>query len=589
VTGIVGGDVTGSTLDGLLAEMWTEQWYEQSRLETGLFGFGAVSHGTHDPGGTTVLNDGSRIGVVYGAITNRDTLGWTTTELFERVLNAPASTLEHLDGPFVIAAADSGEDRVVVGTDKLGTRRCYYTTSGRLLFGTSVAPLLEHLPDPTLDKRGLTDLLTIGQVWGGRTLISEVASMPPGGYLEYDGASETTTVARYWRQPIPGTGSTPSSGILADEYRRVLRSVTQTLTSTQHVGLWLSGGLDSRTMAAELSRHHDLVTYTYDANPPTGANLELAARVARALDVRNERVDLTADDLTSLLADGVELVDGMVPWVTFLNLSAIFSLPERPDVMFEGSGQGGLLGNDVWQADLERGRTPAEALYRSQHYVDRSLSEEILRFDVDPMCTYEEETAASSVEDFDGSVLEAYRRNFYPYGEFASNAVGRSQAGTRVPFADGDFLRLVSRIPSERRTKAIPLTGGAVPFGTAQYKLELCRELDSGLEQIPYERTGVKPARPRWQHAAGFVVTTAVDRLRSKPTYGGRTLAGEWYRNHDELRETVNALLDDVCDRKWVNDRTVRRLQRAHLEGEGEFVKPIACLTTAEQWIQTHL
>ena len=589
MTGFVGGEVTGRDLGTVLSGVRTEPWYERTRLEAAPFGIGALTHGERDPGGVTVVNDGTTLGVVHGAVTNRDALNWDDAELFERVLSDPVATLSRLDGPFAIVAADAAADRFVLATDRLGTRRCYYTESRPFLCGTSVGPLLAHGPDPTLDERGVTDLLSIGQVWGGRTLVEEVQSMPPGAALVYDAAADSTTVERYCHQSFGDAGPAPTAGEVAAEYRRVVGAVSDTLAADQRVGLWLSGGLDSRAMAAELARHHDLVTYTYDANPPTGDNLPLANRVADALGVPNERVALTADGFEPVLVDGVELVDGMVPWVTFLNLSASFGLPNETDVVFEGSGQGGLLGNDVWRADLERGGSPAEALYRSHHYLDRDLSDDLLTLDTDPMRTYTEEVAASRGDGFEETVLQAYRRNFYPYGEFASNAVGRSQAGTRVPFADRDFLRLVARIPPRYRTGAVPFTGGRVPYGTARLKLGLIRELDSGLEQIPYERTGVEPARPQWQHAAGFVLTTLRDRLRSEPTYGGRSLAGEWYRNHQGLRRRVDDLLDDVCDRTWVDDGVVRRLQQEHLDGDAERIKPLACLTTAEQWIQTHI
>lgn len=589
MTGIVGGAVTGSSLKAATRALPTEPWYERQRLEAGSLGIGVATHGQRDPTGTTSWNDGSRIGVLHGTITNRDALGWSVAELFGRLLERPEASLAQLDGPFVIVAADAGRDRLVLGTDKLGTRRCYYSTAGRFVFGTDVGALLAHLPEPALDDRALTDLLTIGQVWGGRTLVSAVKSMPSGGVLVYRGAAGTTTVDRYWEQRFDRSAVPPSGAELADAYRRVVGACSATIDPDREVGVWLSGGLDSRSLAAALAPHHDITTFTYDANPPTGDNLRLARRVADALGMPNEQVALTPDGFASVLADGVDLVDGMVPWATFLNLTAAFELASPVDVLFEGSGQGGLLGNDVWRADLERAQSPSEALYRSQHYVDRTVSDAVLSLDVDPMRTYEEETAASPADDFDGAVLQAYHRNFYPYGEFASNAVARRRAGTRVPFADREFLRLVSRIPRRFRTDAVPLTGGKVPYGTARLKLELVRELNDGLDRIPYERTGVAPARPRWLHAAGFVLTTGLARLRSQPTYGGRTLAGEWYRHHDGLRRLVDGLLDDVCERAWVNDGTVRQLQARHHDGTGDYVRPLACLSTVEQWLQTHL
>lgn len=588
MTGLVGGTATDTDLQDLLAEMRSEPWYERERLEAGPFGVGLVTHGTRDPGGTVAVNDGSRLLAIYGVVTNLDELGWIERGLCKRVLADPASTLEALDGPFVIVAADAANGRMVVGTDKLGTRRCYFTDEEGFAIGTSLNPLLTRVPDPTVNERGITDMLTIGQVWGGRTLVTEIESVPPGTAIVYDADDETLSRERYWEHTFDDAEA-PSTPAFAAEYRRVIREMADTVSGDQRVGVWLSGGLDSRTLTAALSRHRDLETFTYDANPPTGANLELATRVAETLDLPNERVPLTPDGFLEVIDDGVQIVDGMIPWASFLNLSASFQVSDCPDLMLEGSGQGGLLGNDVWRSDLERAKSPAEALYRSHHFVDKATSADILTTGDDPMRTYVEETTGGTSAGFDERVLSAYRRNFYPYGEFASNAVARSQAGTRVPVADGDFLRFTSRIPRESRTGSVPFTGGSVPYGTAEYKLGLAREMNRGLELIPYERTGVAPSRPLWQHAVGFVVTTALDRLRGETTYGGGTLAGQWYRNHDGLREWTNARLDEVCDRPWVDDAAIRDLQYRHLDGEGDRSNPLSCLTTMERWIQTAL
>lgn len=586
MTGIVGGAVTGTALRDLLADMHSEAWYDRVRLEAAPFGIGLVTHGDRDPGGSTAVDAGSTVGAVHGAITNLPRLGWSHEEACRRVIEDPTGTLPALDGPFLIVTADADTGRLVVATDKLGTRRCHYVDDGRFLFGTSVAPLLAGVPEPTVDPRGVTDLVAVGQVWGGRTLVSEVSSMPPGAALVYEEGE--VTVQRYWRHG-PDAGDPPTTRKLAEEYRRAVRDVAATIGEGPEVGLWLSGGLDSRTLAAELSRHHDLRTYTYDANPPTGDNPELAGRVAELLGISNEPARLAADGFVPALGEGVAAVDGMVPWATFMNVAATYGLEHQPDLLFEGSGQGGLLGNDVWRSDLERANSPADALYRSQHAVTPDAARDLLAVDVDPMRTYREETAASDAGGFDGRVIEAYRRNFYPYGEFASNAVTRTQAGTRVPVADGDFLQLVSRIPREARTRAVPFTRGRVPYGTARYKLGLTRELDGGLELVPYERTGVAPVRPLWQHAAGFVVTTAIARLRGEATYGGGTLAGQWYRENRRLRTRVDGLVDDVCDRPWVNEDAVRDRQLAHLAGEEDYSTPLSALTTAELWFQSTL
>lgn len=210
------------------------------------------------------------------------------------------------------------------------------------------------------------------------------------------------------------------------------------------------------------------------------------------------------------------------------------------------------------------------------------------------MTTYREEVLKSNQSDLYSTALDCYYRNYFPRCDFASNPIAESQAGTRVPFSDTEFLDAVTRMPLSHRVGSIPFTNGAVPAGTAYPKIELVRRLDSRLADIPYERTKVPPARPMWQHAAGFVVGTSVDRIREHVigdvhTYGGRSMVGEWYRQNRALRERVDDLLDSACERPYFDADEIRRLQLEELTGEAEHMSAISGIITGELWVRKYI
>jgi asparagine synthase (glutamine-hydrolysing) len=586
MTGFAGGEVTDGQFDALFSGLWQEPWYEDERFHRRGLGLGLRHHGSRDPAGHTVWRGDGRSGVVYGVVSNLDALGLDAGGLFTRLLDRPTEVLPELDGTFVVAAVDALAEKAVVATDKLGTRPCYYTPRGRFLFGSEVDALLSQVDRPTVDRQGLSDLLLMGHLWSDHTLVEQVRALDPGTVLQFVEGERSTS--RYWEHDFTPTENDRAT--FADELTTVYQSAVSDVASTMDgtVGLWLSGGLDSRALLAELERHLDSVeTYTYDANPAAGGNPEIARRVADTLGVENQLVDLTPDRFLEVLDRSVRITDGMVSWKTLLNISSTFHIPETPNVMLEGSGQGGLLGYDVWYTTLQQADTPEEALYRSDHLLPAEHVVDLLNYDVDPLDTYRREAERSPADDFTSTVLDAYYRNFYPRGDFASNQLAQSQVGTRVPFAHGDFLRHVTSMPPSERARAIPFTE-KVPYGTAPMKLELARALGRGLDEITYERTAVSPARPMWQHAIGFVTSQSVALLRSKTTYGGRKLSGEWYRRHEPFREQIDELLDDACQRPLFDADALRRRRREHLAGDGEHIDAIAGVTTAELWLQRH-
>lgn len=584
MTGLVGGCATGATLSRMADQLHEESWYVRTEFETGEYGLSMAHHGKKDPAGRTVWTDGRRAGVSFGAVSNLEMLDLTVPDMFDCVLDEPTDILPRLNGSFLIVCFNAATNQFIVATDKLGSRLCYYVKTNEPLVSTSLAPLLTQIEEPTLDMQAVSDVILMSHVWGKKTLIEEIQTVPAGSVLRYrDGQ---TILESYYEFPFrsekPGQKYIDE---LVSSYRGAVSEMASTIEGS--VGLWLSGGLDSRALATALRKYQQpLHTYTYDANPAGGGNPKIARQVADRLGIDNSTVNLTPEHFLQFIDTGIRITDGMIGWKTLINISASFALPDSLDVILEASGQGGFLGYDIWQSHLDHSLTPAEALYRADHMVDREQVTELLTADVNPMDSYRTEVAKSSTDTFVNQVLDTYYRNFYSRGDFASNQLARSVAGTRVPFAHSEFLDSVAAMPQEYRARAIPLTQGTVPYGTAPLKLELARALNAGTESIPYERTKVSPVRPIWQHALGFLVTTSIQRLRQETTYGGKSMAGEWYRTHAGFRDLIDRLLNDACDRSFFDDGEIRRLQREHKNEENEHIRAISGVTTIERWLQ---
>jgi asparagine synthase (glutamine-hydrolysing) len=590
MTGIVGGTVADPALEELVAELHEEPWYGRERFAFDDCSLALVHHGEHDRAGRLTWTDGERAGVVHGAISNRDELGLDTDELFAALFADPKRLCARLDGPFVIAAVD-GSGRVILGTDRLGTRPCYYRAGDGVRFASSLAPLLAGIDDPGVDEQAVADMLLMGTVWGEKTLVEGITKLPPATVLDYDG---TLSTERYWSpsfDALPADGYLPG---LVERYRTVIDDMATTIEDD--AGLWLSGGLDSRTMAAELARHAghefgDLETYTYDANPAGGGNPELAAEVAAHLDIGIDTLELTPELFVERLGEAVDLTDGMLRWSAFLNLLSVYTLPEsHAGVLLEGAGQGELMGHHLRRHHLTGTDSPIESLYWSEAMVDRESAAALLDVDVDPLGSLVETADRSERPTKKGTILEAHFDNYYSRVTLASNTIPRSQAGTRVPFAHRDFLEYAARLPLKYRIRTIPFTGGKIPYGMTPAKLALTETLDADLADIRYERTGIAPKYPYPVHVAGFLTTTALTRLAGGTSYGGRSVPDEWYRNHSGVREFFDDLLESACERSFFDGEEIRRLRREHLTGEANhMVTSLAAITTLELWFQRNL
>ena len=563
------------------------------RNDSGLY----LSSDSSGPTGPAVWEDGTRGGVVLGALTNLDELGLTHRDVFERLLDGRTDVAAAVEGDFLIACADASEDRWVIVTDKLGARPCYYTAEEGFHFATSVSDLLSRHPDPTVDPQAVNDMLLMGHLWGTRTLVSGIRAVRPATVLEaVDGEVRSR---RYWKPDY--AEAAPGEAYLDDLARRYRQAVERTAgTLPREAGIWLSGGLDSRTTAATLREaaggsndFQTLRSYTYNANPPTNDNPRIAREVSRRLGLEYADVPLTADTFASAFERAIEATDGMLSW-HILNLAATYNIERPPPVMLEGM-PGELLGDHPFRYHLDD-PSPVRAQYASEAGTSAERVDALLVPDVDPFETFRAEARRSTESTRRATVLDTHFQNYYARSTMLSDQVTRDRTGSRAAHVDGDYLELCARLPRRYRKGTFPFTrrfvqadAGGVPYGTSRAKLGLCRRLAPSLTDVTYERTKVRPSRPYPFHVAGFVANVGVGRLCGKATYGSGQLADFWLRDTaTALHRIVTDLVDAACDRPLFDADRVRSAYDDHMNGANN-VSVLAKITTVEYWLQTHL
>jgi asparagine synthase (glutamine-hydrolysing) len=592
MTGLVGGTNVApleETLDELTYGDGTKRWYhEHDNLALGL------AYQRADQQGRTMWTDGARGGVIYGALTNLGERGWSVEDLFHRLLQRPAETAAALDGAFVIACQDPSADRHLVVTDKLGARPVFSTASGPFRYASAVQALLQYCDEPSVNLQAVSDMLLMGHLWGDRTLVEGIRAQRPATVVDVVDGDRSAT--RYWKPEYTERAADEQYlADLTDSYRQAVRRTSETLPS--EVGIWLSGGLDSRTTTGALQQYRQpggvetLKTYTYDANPPTNDNPRIARQVAQTLGVENQQVPLTAETVGENFERIIEATDGMLMWAFGANLSATYELEDPTPVMMEGM-QGALLGDHLYRHHLHDVSSAVESQASSETNTSPEAVTGLLSPDVDPLDSFRAEIERTSETSVREQVLDIHFQNYYSRVFMPSNRLMRDRVGTRAAQVDGDYLELCAKLPRRFRKGALRTWGapeGGVPFEPTRAKLGLIRRIDPDLADITYERSKVKPSWPYPIHVAGFVGNVLVNRLRSQPTYGSGQLSDFWIRDTEtQLHDHVTRLVDDACSRDLFDADAVREVYDEHMDGANNAAM-LSKITTIEHWLQTNL
>lgn len=174
------------------------------------------------------------------------------TEVLLRMfaVHGPAM-LERLNGIFAFAIWDDRDKRLFIARDRLGVKPLYYTDRGDLFaFASELKALLPLIGAPSLDPTALADYLTFLWVPDPKTAFREIAKLPPGhcAWVDRDGMRTT----QYWDLVFsPEERPQPEwRGLVAEA---VSRSVARQMVSDVPLGSFLSGGIDSSAIVAQMA------------------------------------------------------------------------------------------------------------------------------------------------------------------------------------------------------------------------------------------------------------------------------------------------------------------------------------------------
>jgi len=169
--------------------------------------------------------------------------------------------LARLNGQFAIAIYSERDRSLFLARDRLGVRPVFYTRSGgRLIFGSEIKAILAHPGiSARFDPVALQQIFNYWSPLSPRSTFRDIHSLPPGHYLLMQNGR--TEIAPYWTLDFaeaPEKSQPKLNGKISDyveQFRELLVDATRIrLRADVPVGAYLSGGLDSSTIAAIIKK-----------------------------------------------------------------------------------------------------------------------------------------------------------------------------------------------------------------------------------------------------------------------------------------------------------------------------------------------
>ena len=209
---------------------------------------------------------------------------------------------EYFNGMFAFALWDVPRRRLLLARDHVGIKPLYYWIGqDRLIFGSELKSVIAHPGVPReIDLVALDQFLTLEYIPTPRTIFKGVYKLPPGYRLVYQEGN--VHIEQYWDIPdkdVPGDEKIIEEMLI----ELIDDSVRMQLMSDVPLGAFLSGGIDSSTVVASMSKSSNSSVKTFSIGFDDATYNELP--YARAIASRF-RTDHTEEILEPDIADLAE-------------------------------------------------------------------------------------------------------------------------------------------------------------------------------------------------------------------------------------------------------------------------------------------
>lgn len=476
--------------------------------------------------------------------------------------------VDHLNGTWNLVLHDRGVTYLI--TDRIGSRLLFIASDGdQVVFSSEAKGVIAGRTVPSkAGGSGLLQLIAGAAPFGSATWLEGIEVVEPGTILRL--SKDGRSVRRYWQFHFRESGPQMPEREYADGFAHRLAQATERCmkgAGEVPVGITLSGGLDSRSIALSLDpRHLPIPSLTY--GDPESADVVFAAQLAKVVGFDHHYVE---DERPKLIADSNRRLD------------EIFGKPEGAErglygaqidrVIWRGEGMGpfGGMSSMIWHPLYQRHMrvflngacgdaltgshlspkllaAPSRdamraALFRSSVWQPRSTVERVLRRSFvdrywDSLEAKFAETFANVDADEPMAVWSVWdMENRQRRGAFATFTIERYFCTCRAPYLDYDLADFLASVPPMWR------------FQQRVYKKMI-------VEHFPHA------AHVPWAYTRGKITTSpAYELAREVVNFGARKLAATWPGNkgapaHYAFRD-VNALVKAEPElvpsvRRWV-------------------------------------
>lgn len=179
-----------------------------------------------------------------------------TEVLLQLYIHEGDSFLTKLNGFFAFAIHDRFFDKLFLARDRMGIKPLlYFFDEDKLFFASEMKALLALGIDETIDEISLREYFQFNYIPSPNSIFEKVKKLPQGNFLTVE--HKKISIKSYYSIPYSKENAKFTSYEDAQKQlqKRIEKSVKERLIADVPLGAFLSGGIDSSVIVAEISKY----------------------------------------------------------------------------------------------------------------------------------------------------------------------------------------------------------------------------------------------------------------------------------------------------------------------------------------------
>jgi asparagine synthase (glutamine-hydrolysing) len=526
----------------------------------------------------------------------------TDTEVICEGLSSEGITyIEKFNGMFAFAAWNTKEHQLYLCRDRYGIKPLYYWFNGKtLVFSSEIKGIIEH-PDYSIDVDldALNEYFTFQNIFSFNTLFKGVNMLPPANRVTIHQNTTFVQHNSWWDYDFSKTDDSLTFKEAKEKTKALFeQAVQRQMVSDVPVGAYLSGGMDSGSIAAVASKEVDrLATFTcgFDMNEVTGREANFDERrdaelMANHLKTEQFEQVMNAGDIRWSLPKLVYHLEDLRVGMSYPNYYISRLASKFVKVCLQGTGGDELFGGYPWRYykvfdsisqsdffdqyyDFWQRLVPQEekgALFQPE--VLKKINLDAPRKVFERVFTFNDKLKYDTPQDHINNSLyfeiKTFLSSLFIVGDKLSMAHGLEE---RFPFMDNDLVEFAMKVPVE-------------------YKLG---NLENEIQKLDENIEAKKKAYSEYDDGKNLLrkamETYIPKRVLNRKKQGFSAPDENWYRG--ENASYIKELLLDpsTLSRKYINPDYVKQIVHEHLYKNKNHRLLIWSFMNFEWWCKTFL